>query len=235
MSNVSVKAAISGLTIQVREITGGRSGIDQYNTGSTPTISEEYGARFIDNVVTAGSGLSAGQVLPLKEFQIREGIVWGIPVGSEAALAALATDDLRDNATVADDLTFPVGSRVTSLQNGFDTVPATAGAVFPTLVFYGTPASSYLNGVKVKVTTAGAAGTAQIACSTDGGTTWCTAYASVSGVNTVKDSSGADTGLRFRWTTGSLTTSDVATIWPGGAPKKAAMYLKTAPQTWTAL
>jgi len=233
MSIASVSASKAVENVVEREISGGRAGLDSYGNVNFSTCCEVE-VSFSDRDVLAATGKSAGHKLP-RPFRFMEGYVYGVPM-SQAAWDALASDDLRDNACVCSDADYPVGSFVTSFHPTLK-LGAQAGGFAGAGAFYGTPAAEYPLGIKLKTGgTTGAPGTATIQCSTDGGTTWCTAYATVaSGANTVKDSAGNDTGLRFNLTTTpNFATGDTATL-DLDAPGSANAYLKTSPETWTKL
>lgn len=232
MSIASVSLANRyGLRIIERDGEEGRSGLDSYGL-SNITIYEEVECSFADRLVDVGSGKSAGMILP-KPFRLRKGVCFGTPM-SQAAWDALATDDLRDNACVADDASYPIGSEIKSFHPTLK-LGAQAGGFAGAGPYYGKPAMELPQGVMLKTGgTTGAPGTATIQCSTDGGTTWCTAYATVaSGANTVKASDGTDTGLRFKLTTTpNFATGDTATI-DLAAPGSAKRWIKKTSETWS--
>ena len=232
MSIKSVSDAKGVINVTERESEGGRAGLDQYGRGNF-SIACEMQVSFTDRDVAALAGFSAGIRLP-KPFRYAGcsgAVVFGTPM-SQAAWDALATDDLRDNACVCSDADFPLGSVVDTFH------PATkagVGTSLATLTWHGLPVAEFPYGVIVKCTTAGAAGTAQIACSTDNGATFGTPYATAANaINTIKDSSNADTGLRIRLATQTFVLNDTATI-DVAAPGAANRYKKTAPETWTKL
>lgn len=230
MSIASVSAAKSAINVTVRESEGGRAGLDAY-ANENFSIHCETQVSFTDRGVVSGTGKSAGFQLP-KSFRFVNGVVYGTPM-SQAAYDALATDDLRDNACVASDAMFPVGSEVKSFH---PVVKNGAGASgLAGLVFSGAPNMELPYGVIVKCSTGGAAGTGEIQCSTDGGTTFGTAYATTANaLNVIKDSANNDTGLRLRLATQTLVLNEVVTI-DVNAPGAAKRWIKKTPETWTEL
>lgn len=233
MSINSVSAAKSAINVTERQTIGGRAGVDSYGNQNF-SIASETQVAFADRDVVSGTGKSAGFQLP-KTFRFVSGVVYGTPM-SQAAYTALASDDLRDNACVADDDQFPVGSIVKSFH---PVVKDGAGASgLSGIVFSGKPVKEYPKGIIIKATKAGAMGTGEIACSSDGGTTFCTAYITVAnGLNVVKDSSttaGVDSGLRIRMTTETLVLNEIVKI-DVNAPGKAKLWIKKTPETWTEL
>lgn len=232
MSSATVNAAFGVAQITKRNTDGGRAGIDGYGLGKY-IIYEETVIQVPDTIVNASTGNSAGYRLPAN-ILTRKFKCWGVPVGSTAAWDALSTDADRDNATILDDDVAPIGSEA----QGFDYRLKTTGTMggFNSAKVYGKPVAQFPQGIKLRSTaTTGAPGTATIQCSSDGGTTWCTAYATVaSGANVIKDSAGVDTGLRFDLTTTpnfGATDSAYHDFKVGGSTK----YLKTTAATWTAL
>lgn len=234
MSIASVNASKDGARVTTRKTDGGRAGFD--GQGSVLfNFHEEIVLTFGDRDVAVSAGNSAGMKLP-ESCKARIGVVFGNPLGTAAALAALGSDDLRDNSIVLDDTVAPVGSEVLSFHQQIRP-GAQPGGFANAPVVYGVPAAEYPNGIQLRTgATTGAPGTGNIQCSSDGGTTWCTQYVTVaSGVNTVKDSAGNDTGLRFRLTTTpSFAAGDTALI-DLKTPSHAKKWLKTAPGTWTQL
>lgn len=231
MSSATVNAAFGVAQVTERGTEGGRAGIEGYGLGKY-IIYEECAIQVPDTIVDAASGKSAGYRLP-SNILTRKFKCWGVPVGSTAAWDALSTDADRDNATILDDDVAPIGSEA----KGFDYRLKTTGTMggFNSAKVYGKPVAQFPQGIKLRSTaTTGAPGTATIQCSSDGGTTWCTAYATVNGVNVIKDSAGVDTGLRFVLG-GSpnfgATDSAYHDFKVGGSTK----YLKTTAATWTAL
>lgn len=232
MGITSVSDAKAGINVTPREVTGGRAGLDAYGRSNFSTV-EETAVNFTQRDIPVKSGSSAGMRL-FGAFRFVDGVVAGVPM-SQATYDALGSDSLRDNACVCSDADFPVGSIVRSFQ--FYAKPGAQVGGFANLIYYGLPVAEYPQGIKLRTGgTTGAPGTATIQCSTDGGTTWCTAYATVaSGANTVKDSAGNDTGLRFALTTTpNFATGDATTI-DLEAPGLANIYMKKTPETWTAL
>lgn len=234
MSIASVSSARETARVTSRKTDGGRAGMD--NLG-VPLFyfEEETEVSFADRDVAVLATFSAGMKLPAP-FRFRRGVCFGTPLGTAAALAALGSDDLRDNAVVLGDDVAPVGSEVTSFHPTLK-LGAQAGGFGGGKVFYGTPAGEYPYGIKLRTGgTTGAPGTATIECSSDNGATWCTAYVTVaSAANVVKDSAGVDTGLRFKLTTTpNFAAGDEATI-DLKAPGSAKKWIKTAPETWTVI
>jgi hypothetical protein len=232
MPITSVSGAKAGINVSVRESCGGRSGLDSYGRSNFSSF-EETAVNFGQRDIPVLPGSSAGMRLP-NAFRFVDGVVFGVPM-SQAAWDGLSADYLRDNACVCSDADFPVGSRVLAFLPLAK--PGAQVGGFAGLIFYGKPTMELPQGVMLKTGgTTGAPGTATIQASTDGGTTYCTAYVTVaSGENTVKDSAGTDTGLRFRLTTTpNFATGDTTTI-DVEAPGAANIYMKKSPETWTAL
>lgn len=230
MSSATVNAAFGVAQITKRSTNGGRAGIDGYGLGKY-IIYEETVIQVPDTIVDASTDNSAGYRLPAN-IPTRKFKCWGVPVGSAAAFAALASDDVRDNATILDDTVAPIGSEA----QGFDYRLKTTGTMggFVAAKVYGKPVAQLPQGIMLRSATTGAPGTATIECSSDGGTNWCPAYATVAnGANVIKDSAGVDTGLRFKLTTTNFGATDSAyhDFKVGGSTK----YLKTTAATWTAL
>ena len=235
MSIKSVAASKAGIKVTPRNSYGGRGAYDAQGLANGSFYAEDE-VSFDDRLVAVSTGFSSGMLLPLP-FKRRRGICFGTPM-TQAVWDALATDDLRDNAFVTTDEEFPVGSELVSFHPTLK--PGAVAGGFAGIVWSGIPVKEYPQGIMLKcMTTPGAPGTALISCSSDGGTTWCTAYATeASALNVVKDSSttaGVDTGLRIRLgTSPNFTTDDRATL-DLKAPGSCKKWLKTAPDTWVNL
>lgn len=232
MSNETVNAAFGAAQVTERGTEGGRSGIDGYGYGKFIIECEEV-ITVPDPIVDAASGKSAGYRLP-GNILTRKLRGWGVPVATQAAFDALTNDDDRDNAIIVDDTIAPIGSEIKCFDYRLKTAGTMGG--FNAAKVYGKPVAQYPQGIMLKSTaTTGAPGTATIQCSSDGGTSWCPAYATVaSSANVIKDSAGNDTGLRFRLTTSpnfGATDSAYHDFKVGGCTR----YLKTTANTWTAL
>lgn len=231
MSSATVNAAFGVAMVTERETGGGRSGIDSYGLGKF-IIECEKVITVPDTIVDAASGKSAGYRLPATILW-RKFVGWGVPVGSQAAWDALANDDDRDNATILDETVAPIGSIVQAFDYSLKS-DATMGG-FNAAKVYGKPVAQFPQGILLKSTaTTGAPGTATIQCSTDGGVTYCPAYATVNGVNIIKDSAGNDTGLKFRLGA-SPNFGATDTAYHDFKVGSSKIYLKTGAKTWTAL
>lgn len=78
-----------------------------------------------ERTIAAGTGLSAGAVLPIR-IQFLNFVGVGLnPQGTLAAWTALGSDALRDNAIVLDDTEAPIGSTYTGFS--FSAVGAVTG------------------------------------------------------------------------------------------------------------
>lgn len=233
MSIKSVAAAKGVIKVSPRNSYESRSAYDAQGLANGSFYAEDE-VHFDDRIVAVGAGFSAGMILPLP-FKRRRGICFGTPMTQAAWDALTSSDDLKDNAFVTTDEEFPVGSELLSFHPTLKPGPTAGG--FAAKVFHGIPVGHYPQGIHLKcMTTPGAPGTALIACSSDGGVTFCTAYATVaSAANVVKDSAGNDTGLRIRLsTTPNFTTDDTAFL-DLNAPGSCKKWLKTAPGVWTDL